>query len=161
MCVFKTNRITTQLQHLHYGQWLCAITKTHCYPPENMRTVFTKLYSDRVPLCIWYTSPGSKARTTNATRPRMIFHKLSHTFSEFKIIGIYADRIVSFPSLSFRFVVVFTKSGITISIPWWYSTGHVQWNLSITTTLVDTYLPSGAHLGGQGPPRWAPEGRHC
>ena len=25
----------------------------------------------------------------------------------------------------------------------------------------DTYRPSGAHLGGQGPPRWAPEGRIC
>ena len=37
----------------------------------------------------------------------------------------------------------------------------IQWNLSITTTQRDTYLPSGAHLGGQGPPRWAPEGRHC
>ena len=36
----------------------------------------------------------------------------------------------------------------------------VHWNLSITTTLWDTSLPSGAHLGGQGPPRWAPEGRH-
>ena len=37
----------------------------------------------------------------------------------------------------------------------------VQWNLSITTTDWDTSLPSGAHLGGQGPPRWAPEGRNC
>ena len=38
---------------------------------------------------------------------------------------------------------------------------HIQWNLSITTTEWDTYLPSGAHLGGHGPPRWAPEGRNC
>ena len=38
---------------------------------------------------------------------------------------------------------------------------HIQWNLSITTTWWDTSLPSGAHLGGQGPPRWAPEGRNC
>ena len=37
----------------------------------------------------------------------------------------------------------------------------VQWNLSITTTWWDTSLPSGAHLAGQGPPRWAPEGRNC
>ena len=37
----------------------------------------------------------------------------------------------------------------------------VQWNLSITTTYWDTSLPSGAHLGGQGPPRWPPEGRNC
>ena len=37
----------------------------------------------------------------------------------------------------------------------------LQWNLSITTTDWDTYLPSGAHLCGQGPPRWAPEGRNC
>ena len=37
----------------------------------------------------------------------------------------------------------------------------VQRNLSIKTTLWDTSLPSGAHLGGQGPPRWAPEGRPC
>ena len=37
----------------------------------------------------------------------------------------------------------------------------IQWNLSITITQWDTYLPSGAHLGGQGPPRWAPEGRNC
>ena len=37
----------------------------------------------------------------------------------------------------------------------------IQWNLSITTTYWDTSLPSGAHLGGQGPPRWTPEGRHC
>ena len=36
-----------------------------------------------------------------------------------------------------------------------------QGNLSITTALWDTYLPSGAHLCDQGPPRWAPEGRHC
>ena len=36
----------------------------------------------------------------------------------------------------------------------------IQWNLSITTTQRTTSLPSGAHLGGQGPPRWAPEGRH-
>ena len=36
----------------------------------------------------------------------------------------------------------------------------LQWNLSITTTLWDTSLPSGAHLVGQGPPRWAPEGRN-
>ena len=33
---------------------------------------------------------------------------------------------------------------------------NVQWNLSLTTTKWDTYLPSGARLGGQGPPRWAP-----
>ena len=33
--------------------------------------------------------------------------------------------------------------------------------LSITTTLWYTSLPSGAHLGGQGPPRWAPEGKNC
>ena len=38
---------------------------------------------------------------------------------------------------------------------------NLQWNLSITTTQWDTSLPSGAHLGGQGPPRWAPEGRNC
>ena len=38
---------------------------------------------------------------------------------------------------------------------------HVQWNLSIATTQWSTSLPSGAHLGGQGPPRWAPEGRNC
>ena len=37
----------------------------------------------------------------------------------------------------------------------------IQWNLSITTTYWDTSLPSGAHLGGQGPPRWAPGGRNC
>ena len=37
----------------------------------------------------------------------------------------------------------------------------LQWNLSITTTYWDTSLPSGAHLGGQGPPRWATEGRNC
>ena len=37
----------------------------------------------------------------------------------------------------------------------------LQWNLSITTTLWDISLPSGAYLGGQGPPRWAPEGRNC
>ena len=37
----------------------------------------------------------------------------------------------------------------------------VQWNLSITTTYWDTSLPSGAHLGGRWPPRWAPEGRNC
>ena len=37
----------------------------------------------------------------------------------------------------------------------------IQWNLSITTTLWDASLPSGAHLGGQGPTRWAPEGRNC
>ena len=37
----------------------------------------------------------------------------------------------------------------------------VQWNLSITTTWWDTFLPSAAHLGGHWPPRWAPEGRHC
>ena len=38
---------------------------------------------------------------------------------------------------------------------------NIQWNLSITTTQWDTSLPSGAHLGDQGPPRWAPEGRYC
>ena len=38
---------------------------------------------------------------------------------------------------------------------------HWQWNLSITTNLWDNLLPSEAHLGGQGPPRWAPEGRNC
>ena len=43
----------------------------------------------------------------------------------------------------------------------WAQPGKIQWNLSITTTLWDTSLPSGAHLGGQGPPRWAPEGRNC
>ena len=37
----------------------------------------------------------------------------------------------------------------------------IQWNLYITTTLWDIYLLSGAHLGGQGPPRWDPEDRHC
>ena len=37
----------------------------------------------------------------------------------------------------------------------------LQWNLSITTTNWDTSLPSGAHLGDQGPPRWDPEGRNC
>ena len=37
----------------------------------------------------------------------------------------------------------------------------IQWNLSITTTQWDTSLPSGPHRGGQGPPRWAPEGRNC
>ena len=37
----------------------------------------------------------------------------------------------------------------------------MQWNLSIATTKWDTSLPSGAHLGGQGPPRWAPGGRNC
>ena len=37
----------------------------------------------------------------------------------------------------------------------------IQWNLSITTTSWDTSLPSGAHLAGQGPPRWASESRHC
>ena len=26
---------------------------------------------------------------------------------------------------------------------------------------IETSLSSGAHLGGQGPPRWAPEGRNC
>ena len=36
----------------------------------------------------------------------------------------------------------------------------LQWNLSITTTSWDTSLSSGAHLGVQGPPRWAPEGRY-
>ena len=36
----------------------------------------------------------------------------------------------------------------------------IQWNLYITTTHGDTSLPSGAHLGVQGPPRWAPEGRN-
>ena len=59
----------------------------------------------------------------------------------------------------------------------------VQWNLSVTTTFMitfiacdlfsnvfqwrlkvpiyscQTFLPSGAHLGGPWPPRWAPEGR--
>ena len=30
---------------------------------------------------------------------------------------------------------------------------EIQLNLSITTTLWDISLPSGAHLGGQGPPR--------
>ena len=45
-----------------------------------------------------------------------------------------------------------------LAILCWYS---IQWNLSITTTQWDTALPSGAHLGGQGPPRWAPEGRNC
>ena len=39
-------------------------------------------------------------------------------------------------------------------------TSILQWNLSVTTTQWDTSLPSGAHLGGQGPPRWAPEGRN-
>ena len=38
---------------------------------------------------------------------------------------------------------------------------YIQWHLSITTTYWDTSLPSGAHLGGQGPPRWALEGRNC
>ena len=38
---------------------------------------------------------------------------------------------------------------------------QIQWNLSITITYWDTSLPSGAHLGGQGAPRWAPEGRNC
>ena len=37
----------------------------------------------------------------------------------------------------------------------------IQWNLSITTIWWDTSLPSGAHLGGHGPPRWAPEDRNC
>ena len=37
----------------------------------------------------------------------------------------------------------------------------IQWNLAITTTSWDISLPSGAHLGGQRPPRWAPEGRNC
>ena len=38
---------------------------------------------------------------------------------------------------------------------------QIQWNLSITTTEWETCLPSGAHLGGKGTPRWAPEGRNC
>ena len=33
----------------------------------------------------------------------------------------------------------------------------LQWNLSITTTEWDTSLLSGADLGSQGPPIWAPE----
>ena len=37
----------------------------------------------------------------------------------------------------------------------------IQWNLSITTTLWYIFLPSGAHLGGQGPLRWAPESSNC
>ena len=48
-----------------------------------------------------------------------------------------------------------------ISLPVYCTKCLIQWNLSITTTQRDTFLPSGAHLGGQGPPRWAPEGRHC
>ena len=37
----------------------------------------------------------------------------------------------------------------------------LQWNLSVMTTEWDISLPSGAHLGGPWPPRWAPEGRNC
>ena len=34
-----------------------------------------------------------------------------------------------------------------------------KWRLKVPIYSCKQFLPSGAHLGGQGPPRWAPEGR--
>ena len=48
-----------------------------------------------------------------------------------------------------------------ICVSWRQTIKLLQWNLSITTTEWDTSLPSGAHLGGPRPPRWATEGRKC
>ena len=56
---------------------------------------------------------------------------------------------------------VLTLSAACWTIFWAEACLDVQWNLSVTTTLWETSLPSGANLGGQGPPRWAPGGRHC
>ena len=45
---------------------------------------------------------------------------------------------------------------------YWYTIFHYTGKPSYNDHLMGgTSLPSGAHLGGQGPPRWAPEGRYC
>ena len=61
------------------------------------------------------------------------------------VLTVLDDRVIVFPNEWFRHL----------------GNEKLQWNLSITITLGDTSLPSGAHLGGQGPPRRAPEGRQC
>ena len=93
----------------------------------------------------------------------IIIHQFSLSHKNFEVRQF---RMIIFGKVDCVDLPCYGLDSINIQVKWSFSCHYyqmcmIQWNLSITTTKLGTSLPYGAHLGGQGPPRWAPEGRNC